>query len=215
MGWRQNINMTGLEFGEAAKRFRHQRMRVFKAIRFGPQNNDGKRQVLNLLLVRQAFVHREEDIEFAGVGNKAQKLAVLDARPTRARNSLDFVSGQIAPQTRRQTFVEQDAHSGRGEQALAGLFQKGNRLPARDRGVLFQKLVERLAALEVIQQRPHGNARAGCWRVAGVMQRRCNGDVTKGLRRALGGPSMGLRRNWPLLPPHPPRCLPPSAAATV
>lgn len=61
-----------------------------------------------------------------------------------------------------QAFVKQNAHSlGGGEQAFAGLFEKGNGLLARNRRILFQKFVEGLAALNIIQQRPHRNPRAG------------------------------------------------------
>ena len=70
------------------------------------------------------------------------------------------MAGKFPRQILGQTFVEQDAHSGGGEQFFAGLFEKGDGLRTRDGGVLFQKLVDRIAALDVIQQRPHRNPRA-------------------------------------------------------
>jgi hypothetical protein len=114
----------------------------------------------------QLLVHSQEHVKFAGVSHEAEEFAVTDASPTGLRNSLNGMAGKFPRQILGQAFVEEDAHSGRGEQAFAGLFQKGNGLLARDRGVLFQKVVERIAALDVIQQRPHGNARAGKARLA-------------------------------------------------
>ena len=136
-------------------------MRVLKAIRFGPQHHDGKGQVFELLLMRQAFIHREEDIKLARIRNEPQKLPVLDARPTRAENCLDFVTGQVPSQTRGQAFVEQDAHSGVRNQQLTRLFQQGNGLFSADRREILQKIIQRVAALQVINRRPGRNARPG------------------------------------------------------
>lgn len=162
--------MAGLKFGKLPKHFRHQRMRVFKAIRFGPQHHDGKRQVIEPLLTRQVFIHREEDIEFSGVGNEAQQFSVFDARPARLRNGLNFVATQILPQTRGQTFIEQDAHSGglrdSSQHGVGGFFQKGDGLLARNRGEIIKKNINAVTGFDVVKQRAHGNARAGKTRCA-------------------------------------------------
>jgi hypothetical protein len=124
----------------------------------------GSKEVLFLL--RQSLVHRQEHIELAGVGDEAEELAVADAGPPSLRHGFDPVAGEFTRQILGQTFVEQEAHSGSGEQAFAGLFEKGHGLLARNRGVLVQKRVERLATFEVIEQRPDGNTRARKARLA-------------------------------------------------
>ena len=100
--------------------------------------------------MRQVFVHREEDIKISRVGNEAQKLAIFDARPARARNGLNFVAGQIAPQTRGQTFIKDDAHLRGDEHSFAGFFEKSDGLLAGHGGEIFQKISERIAALDVV-----------------------------------------------------------------
>ena len=168
--WCQIIDVSGLKFCKAAEYFRHQWVRVFKAIGFRPQHNNGKRQVFEFPLMWQIFVHREEDIEFAGVGNEAQKFSVLYARPARVRNGLDLVARQIPPQTRGQAFIQENSHldglrNGR-EHRIGGLFKERNSLFASNGWEIFQELIQRVAAFEVIHQCPRGNARAGKTRLA-------------------------------------------------
>jgi hypothetical protein len=48
------------------------------------------------------IIQREEDIRFTGLGDKAQEFTVLDARPARARNGLNFFvgsAGEFGPGT--------------------------------------------------------------------------------------------------------------------
>ena len=159
-----DVNVTGLEFGKATEHFWHQRVRVFKTIRLGAQHDDGERQFAGFVLVRQVFVHGQEDVKLGGVGDQAEEFAILDARPARARNGLNFVSGQIPPQTCGQTFIQKNSHSGglrNGcEHRGGGLFKERNGLLARNRGEVFEENVQSVASFKVIKQRPHGNARA-------------------------------------------------------
>jgi hypothetical protein len=167
---RQNIDVAGLNPSKLPKHFRHQRVRVFKAIRFGPQHHDGKRHIFEFLLVWQVLIHREEDIKSAGVGDKAQELSVFDARPARARNGLNFVAGQILPQACGQTFIEQDAHSGGlwdfSQHGIGGFFQKRDGLLARDRGKITEKDIKAVTCFDVVKERAHGNTRASKARLA-------------------------------------------------
>lgn len=158
---RQNIDVAGLKFRDAAEDFRRKREDMNHAVGLGTHHDDGEGKLRRFILLWQSFVHGKKQVKLAGVGNEAQKFAVADARPTGLRDSFDGVAGKLPRQILWQTFVEQDAHSsGGGKQAFAGLFKKGNGQFARDRGVLFQKFVERFAAFNVIQQCPHGDARA-------------------------------------------------------
>ena len=147
-----------------------QRVRVIKTVRSGLQDHDGKRQVFEFLLVRQVFIHREEDLEFAGVGNEAQKLSVFDACPARPWNGLDFVAGQILPQTRGQTFIKENSHSDGLRDFLqhgAGrFFQKGDGLLARDGGKIVEKNINAVTGFEMVKERAHRNPRAGEARLA-------------------------------------------------
>ena len=144
---RDNVNVSGLEFSEAAQDLWHQWVRVLKAIRLCPQDDDGKSEARELLLVRQALVHREEDAVVGGVPNEAQEFAVFDACPTSTRNCQDIVAGQISAQTCGQALVEQDSHLGRGEgKPLAGFLQERHGFFTADGREILQKFIERVAA---------------------------------------------------------------------
>jgi len=164
--WSMDPDYDGELFRSVWQDFRRKGEHMDHLVGFGAQQDDGERQRRSFVLLGQLLVHSQEHVKFARVSHEAEEFAVADASPTGLRNSLNGMAGKFLRQVLGQAFVEEDAHSGRGEQAFAGLFQKGNGLLARDRGVLFQKVVERIAALEVIQQRPHGNARAGKARLA-------------------------------------------------
>ncbi len=166
IGLCQKIDVTGLKFGEAAKDFRCKRGNMNHSIGFGAQNYNGKRERPGLVVLRKLFIHRQKHIKFGGVGDEAKELAVADAGPTGLGNSSDAVGRKLKGQILRKAFVEQEAHSGGGEEALAGSFEKGHGLRARDGGILLQKLAECLAAFDVVQQRPHGNTSAGKARLA-------------------------------------------------
>ena len=69
------------------------------------------------------------------------------------------MAGQIPPQTSRKTFVEKDAHSGRGKgEGIAGFLKKGNRLIAADCWKIFEKVLQCVTSLEIIKQSAGGNA---------------------------------------------------------
>jgi len=161
---RQNINVAWLKSGELPEHFRHQRVRVFKAIGFCPQDHDGKRQVFDFLLVRQSFIHREKDIKFFGVRDEAQELSIFDARPASARDGQDFVAGQIAPETRGQTFIQKNSHSGGlwdfFQHGIGGFFQKGDGLLARNRGKIIEENIKAVTGFDVVKERANGDARA-------------------------------------------------------
>jgi hypothetical protein len=62
---RQNIDPTGLEFGEASQDFRRKGEDMDHAIGFGAQHDDGERKRSSFVLPWQSFVHGEKKIELA------------------------------------------------------------------------------------------------------------------------------------------------------
>ena len=135
-------NLPGLKFRQTTKYFWHQRMCIFKTIRFGSQDNDCKRKIFELLLMRQIFIHREKNIEVIRIGDQTQELSVFDASPSGAWNGLNVVAGQLQPQTRGQTFIEKNSHLGDRQHPFAGFFEEGNGLFAGHGWKILQKNVE-------------------------------------------------------------------------
>jgi hypothetical protein len=85
-------------------------------------------------------------------------------------------------QVSRQTFVQQDAHLDSRQETFAGFFQKANGVSARNGGVLFQEFVQRVAALDIIQQGANWNASASeAWLATHNL--RVNQDKRTGLHR--------------------------------
>jgi hypothetical protein len=76
-----------------------------------------------------------------------------------SRNGLDVVAGQGRPQTCRETFVEKNAHSGRGKRkGIPGFLKQRNRLLAADCWKILQEITQCVTTLEIIKQRAGGNA---------------------------------------------------------
>ena len=124
----QNIDVAGLKFGEAAQDFRRKGEHMDYLVGLGAQQDDGERQRRSFVLLGQLLIHSQEHVKFAGVSHEAEEFAVADASPTGLRNSPNGMAGKFPRQILGQAFVEEDAHSGWGEQAFAGLFQKGNEI---------------------------------------------------------------------------------------
>ena len=111
--------------------------------------------------MRKIFVHGHEHVKFSRIRNQAEQLSIFDSRPACLRNGLGFVVGEFATKPRGHTFVEQDSHLSGGQHPFAGFFEEGNGLFVGHGGEILQKIVQRLAAFEVINQRAGGDARAG------------------------------------------------------
>ena len=113
------------------------------------------------MLLRKIFVNSQEHLKFSRVRDEVKQLAIFNPSTACLRDSLSFVAGEFATKPRGHTFVGQDSHLGGGQHPFAGFFEKGDGLLAGHGGEIFQKLVQRLAAFEVINQRASGNACAG------------------------------------------------------
>jgi hypothetical protein len=163
---RQDISATWLKFTQTTQDFWRKGKDMHQAVGLGAQHDDGERKRPGLILLRKPFIDGYKQIEFARTGNKPQEFAVVDASPTGLRNRFYELAGQFARQILGHTFVEQYPHSGSGEQMFGALFKKRHGLLARYGGVLLQKRIQCFAALNVIQQRPHRNARSRKTRLA-------------------------------------------------
>ena len=105
-GVRQHIDAAGLEFREAAEQMRCEDPHGRNAVCLGAQDNDGERQRLGFILARQILVHCQEDLKFSRFRDELEQSSVFDASPTRLRNCLDFVAGQLVAETRGYTFID-------------------------------------------------------------------------------------------------------------
>jgi hypothetical protein len=50
---------------------------VFQPVGFGADDDDGKGQLADFVLLRQTFVHRQKQIELAGSGDQLGSLPLL------------------------------------------------------------------------------------------------------------------------------------------
>jgi len=62
------------------------------------------------------------------------------------------MAGQIVPESLIDTFVDQNAHLGTGEQTALRFFERGDGRFARDRGKTLQEIFECFAAFQVVEQ---------------------------------------------------------------
>lgn len=68
-----------------------QRPQIVNMIRYGSKDDNPDIVTLEILLVRQILVRRQEDIE--GLGSSIQKLAILEPRPATIEYRLDRCLG--------------------------------------------------------------------------------------------------------------------------
>ena len=79
-------------------------------------------------------------------------------------HGVDVVPGQERAEGSWQVAIEQDPHVGlrrRCDQGALGEFQDGDRMLTADGRELVEKLIERMASLEIVDQRLDGNAGPG------------------------------------------------------
>jgi hypothetical protein len=87
------------------------------------------------------LVHREENIKSRGF-RRCKKLAILASRQPRVTRSLALMAGQIVPESLIDTFVDQNAHLGTGEQTALRFFERGDGRFARDGRKALQEIFE-------------------------------------------------------------------------
>lgn len=111
--------------------------------------------------MRHALVHSEKDIEFARVGNKLEQLAIFDTRLSCARHCLNVMRVQLPAQAGRHALIKQDAHLRDDKHPVAGFLEESDRLFAGNGRKVFEKIFQRVAALNVVNQRAGRNPRTG------------------------------------------------------
>src|SRR5580700_10475031 len=85
----EHIGAAGLKTREAAEQQRSEGKNMFEPVGLGAQDDDDERQFPDFILMRQVFVHRQEDIELAGVRDEAKQFAVADAGPAGLRHGFN------------------------------------------------------------------------------------------------------------------------------
>jgi hypothetical protein len=159
----QDINVAGGKLVEAAKKSRSEWSDGQNIIRLGAKHDHREWKFLDVVLLRQLFVHGKENVKATRSSDKAKQFSIVDARPASLRHGLNLVAGQVTFQTSRQTLIEKNAHLGGHQDSFAGLFKESNGLLAGHCGKIFQKLPQRFTAFNVINQ---GTYRHACARKA-------------------------------------------------
>jgi hypothetical protein len=131
---------------------------VFQTIRLRAENDDGNLAGGQILLIFDALIHAEEDVEF-GSFRCFEEVAIFQPGKSGVPDCLALVTRQRVSETLVDTLVDQDEHLGVREQKLFCFFQSGDGRFARNGGKTFQKVFKRFSALEVVEERLDGDAR--------------------------------------------------------
>jgi hypothetical protein len=112
---------------------------------------------LHILLLAQALIHRQQDVESAG--GAPQQLAVLETGPLlfldRADECLrEFETAAFEACSRRRELFSRDLR----EKRAPCLFEKRDSLLTGDRGEVVEELFQRFALFEIDQERLDRNA---------------------------------------------------------
>jgi hypothetical protein len=135
------------------------------AVRFDYHNP--QTATAEVLLVTEPLIGGDERVVLRLGG--IEEWPVIEIRPPSLVNRVDDVPRQVGRQAARQVAVEQDAHAARsalrggrvGDERFLGELQDGHGVLAGDAGEIVQKLIQGVPALQVLDQRLHGNARSG------------------------------------------------------
>lgn len=125
---------------------------VFEAVGGGTKNENGDGSASKILLVFDALIHGNENIE---VGNFSggKKIAILKSGEPSVTSSLAIVAGKGVAETLVDAFVDKNAHLGTREQQVFRFFEGGQSRFAGDGGEPLQKCFECFSAFEVVEER--------------------------------------------------------------
>lgn len=144
---------------------RNQRLDIIQSIRLRVKYYEKERILADILLEEQALINRYECIEVGA--HSLQELANGDAGPPHFGDRFDFVAGKQRGQATGQTFIEENA---RGQpkqvrllnarhQSIPGRLEKLYDAMASDSWKISEETVQRIAALDVIEEGLYGNTR--------------------------------------------------------
>jgi hypothetical protein len=102
------LDLAGLDMCEYLQHFRYQRTQVLEPVARRNQNDDSTPVRLQILLVPQVLVYRDENIALRLY--VAQKHAILQTTVTRLSHCDNFMAGEITPETLWHAFVEIETH---------------------------------------------------------------------------------------------------------
>lgn len=155
---RDSDDLPGTNRLEARETSGGEWQQVFQAIRLRAENHDGDLAGGQILLIFDALIHGEEDVEF-GRFRCFEEVAIFQPGESGVPNCLALVTWERVSETLVDTLVDQDEHLGTREQKVFCFFESGDGRFARDSGKSFQKVFERFSALEVVEERLDGNSR--------------------------------------------------------
>ena len=152
---------------------------MLKGVRMRPEEHDAEGPRSQILLVPQILVDGHECLAERSDGVKQRSVIEVGAAE-RAANGRDRVPRDVSGEAFGHACIEDNAHGrlrggddGLAEQRLARELQHRNRVFARDRGKVLQKLTERMAPFDVVDHRAHRDA---CPGEAGLTAEAIGGD---------------------------------------
>jgi hypothetical protein len=111
------------------------------------------------LLVFDSLIHSQENVEFCCF-RCCKKIAIFQSCESGVTGGLAIVTGQIVSEPFVDTFIDQNAHLGAGEEKVFRFFESSDCGFARNGGKSFQKVFDCFSAFEVIEKRLDRNARS-------------------------------------------------------
>lgn len=113
-----------------------------------------------ILLIRQISIDGYQGIEF--VLRPLKQLAILEPCPTGVRDRLYFMALDISREAPIDAFIEENLHlRSLCDDLFHGLVKERNHLLPSDGGEALEKVIDRLAPFEVIDERLHRNSSPG------------------------------------------------------
>jgi len=111
---------------------------VFQAVGVRTKNENCDGSADKILLVFDALIHGEENIEFGDLRG-GKKIAVLKSGESSITSGLALMTGEGVAETLIDAFVNENAHLGTREQQVFRFFEGGEGRFARDGGEALQK----------------------------------------------------------------------------
>ena len=125
----------------------------------GGKDHDGQVAVVEVLLVLEVLVRRDEHLKPCRLG-RGDEFAILQAGPAALVRCFYNMTGKRMAQWGWRALVKKNKHSRHRQSAARGMLQHGSRLLDRNAREPLDELVQRSVVFEVLEQRCDGHARA-------------------------------------------------------